>query len=219
MISAIAGNAAITIYNQNNDITGPTNGNGAYRGFNFNLTDPNFTQDFTNPDSAPLPTSITLQSIVIREGSGTTGTFNGNVFMKIYATSDTVSTVPFSALTLIADSTNQFNLQGESAQANRTFTFDNITLDTSLNYFVVFSNVSGSATFADLDTVRLGVSNAASDTYGTGNLWNVTGDGETTFATSDSQYDAVFVINAIPEPSVALLGGLGALALLRRRRN
>jgi hypothetical protein len=100
--------------------------------------------------------------------------------------------------------------------------------------------IGSSATFTDGDTVKFVISNAA----GTGSAFSSdgetdvvnmyfnntlagtwtnlnfgSGDGYLTFEgrNSNSRFDNLS-ISAIPEPSAALLGGLGMLALLRRRR-
>lgn len=57
-----------------------------------------------------------------------------------------------------------------------------------------------------------------------GNSWlinynDTTGGTNFTGDLTGSNFVTMTVVDAIPEPSVALLGGLGALALLRRRRN
>ena len=102
------------------------------------------------------------------------------------------------------------------------------------------SAVSSAITFADSDLITLLISNAA----GTGSAFNSdgatdvvkmyvnntlagtwsnlnfgSGDGYLTFASNNANLAVDnLVISAIPEPGAVLLGGLGMLALLRRRR-
>ena len=97
-----------------------------------------------------------------------------------------------------------------------TFTFDApIALDANKLYAFVFHSTGTSSNdgfFMNLD----GTSNGGAYTGGssitadnTSNLWNGNSSGDRTF---------VATMAAVPEPSVALLGGLGLLGLLRRRR-
>ncbi len=89
------------------------------------------------------------------------------------------------------------------------FTFDlgtTVSLTEGSNYAFLLSFDDGNA--AD---IRPTIGQSASATHD-GGLWT----GGSNFTVGQ---DMVFYLTAVPEPSVALLSGLGALMLLRRRRN
>jgi hypothetical protein len=83
-----------------------------------------------------------------------------------------------------------------------------------------------------LQMISFGSSNAGINVEGDGAVWSNSNSLFTAdWVAADTQADIVitrigdevnfngYALHAIPEPSAALLGGLGALALLRRRRN
>ncbi|TAE91389.1 MAG: PEP-CTERM sorting domain-containing protein [Verrucomicrobia bacterium] len=109
---------------------------------------------------------------------------------------------------------NYFESGGPAARGMNTFTFQ-YSDDEGQNYYSVgtLSATQGNGGFQliDLGTTLTGVTNVRFSSItnfgadGTGNS-NIVGMNEVRF------------VNAVPEPSAALLGGLGVLALLRRRR-
>lgn len=109
---------------------------------------------------------------------------------------------------------NYFESGGPAARGMNTFTFQ-YSDDEGQNYYSVgtLSATQGNGGFQliDLGTTLTGVTNVRFSSItnfgadGTGNS-NIVGLNEVRF------------VNAVPEPSAALLGGLGVLALLRRRR-
>ena len=102
-----------------------------------------------------------------------------------------------------------YALAGNSSQ---TFTITNKsligtgTINTDLSSYLAAYTGTGSVTFdaAIAPTVLIQGGSATFDMSGISNT---------------SVLTLTYVYDAIPEPSVAMLGGLGALALLRRRRN
>lgn len=85
-----------------------------------------------------------------------------------------------------------------------TFNFANMNAGTTINFEVFHEEVSvhtGTGTWGVTDQNYIGFYNT-----------------HHTFGGEDNIIDN-FVVDAIPEPSAALLGGLGLLALLRRRRD
>lgn len=105
--------------------------------------------------------------------------------------------------------------------SNLTLTFDHVgfpyvtssALSVAIYSGASFDTVLGTATYAvdDFGTKSITVNNVAAATNIRIGFWQ----GET----GASALDNVAVsVTAIPEPSAALLGGLGMLALLRRRR-
>jgi MYXO-CTERM domain-containing protein len=100
--------------------------------------------------------------------------------------------------------------------SNITLTFDYVTfgagpLNVAIYNGASFDTVLGTATYAagDFGSKSITVNNVAGGTGIRIGFWS----------TGDAGLDNVAVsVTAIPEPSAALLGGLGLLALLRRRR-
>ena len=212
----LPGHAAISIYNQSNppDTTDLASGGwGTYRGFSVTFNDAALTATYTSPETAPLPATIYLEELIIRR-AGTSGTGvvgdPQNARLKIYT-----SQTPSSA-TWVGDAINTADMRQGISETNITYSFDYIALSANTKYWFYFANTvgDGSETPITWTTGRLRVSNNANVTFTSGNLIN------TGFGNQDTAYDAVFVasFSSVPEPGAALLGGLGLLALLRRRR-
>ena len=106
-----------------------------------------------------------------------------------------------------------------------------------VSFNIAFDTGSGFGTAVAAST--LGITDFALWGDGTGGTWNVQTPQNKTFTAAQTNVQAIqfsnivnggdggrlgiseirFVGEAVPEPSAALLGGLGALLLLRRRRN
>jgi Passenger-associated-transport-repeat len=91
---------------------------------------------------------------------------------------------------------------------------DAINFNNTLNYsWTLFSTGTAITGFStDKFTINTGVFNATSG------YSNALGGGTFSVALADGNTDLVLNFTAVPEPGAALLGGLGFLALLRRRR-
>lgn len=219
--SALASHGAVVIYNQDSppSETGlPTGGWGNYKGFGFSYADPALSVDYTEPDEAPLATTLDLTDLTVRRAGTASGTPIGdpsNVLLKVYTTQ-----TPTTA-TWVGDSTTTGNMAGAISETNISFSFEGLTLDSAQTYWFYFANAdeTGNLPIEDITFAsgRLRVTNVADHTYTSGNLVN--GASQTNWATQDGAYDAVFQATLVPEPSIALLGGIGLLGLLRRRRN
>ena len=103
---------------------------------------------------------------------------------------------------------NLWSLSGIGPDVNGNAIFDN-TLNYSWTIFSTGSTISGFS--ADLFDINVGAFNG---TTGFSNTLN----GTFGVALGDSDTDLILTYTAIPEPSAALLGSLGMLCLLRRRR-
>ena len=86
----------------------------------------------------------------------------------------------------------------------------NNTLNYSWTLFDTGSAISGFST--DKFTLNLGAFN------GTNGFTNALGGGSFSVGLADGNTNLVVNFTAVPEPGAALLGGLGTLLLLRRRR-
>jgi hypothetical protein len=129
--------------------------------------------------------------------------------LLIYVDSDNdASTWGLSAL--VGTSTNSLVLTPNATRVIYTFDFSGQTLATNTVYAIVFGGADGIADDGAGDDPRFGLVNG--NTISSTMFQN---NGTSAFATS---HEAAFTVNLVPEPSPVLLGGLGMLALLRRRR-
>lgn len=211
--------AAITIYNQSNppDTTDlPSGGWGTYRGFSVSFADAALSTDYTAPESAPTPSTVYLTDLVLRH-SGNQGaspaTPTGDwtdALLKVYTT-QTPSTASY-----VGDASNSNDMSWGGSERNVTFTFDFLPIDPAATYYFFFSNTAGNVALADQTWTsgRLRVSNNANVTYGSGNLIN------NSWGNQDTAFDAVFAasFSSIPEPAATMIGAIGLLMMLRRRR-
>lgn len=197
--TTIAANAATVLtYDPSNTATGN------YAGQTFTASDVGFTSS-----GDPLGSNFALQTIEIAKWS-TTGytTAQEAVYLNIYQGN-----------TFIGSSTNTVNWKTNvdgilGDDAGDAYDFTSVlalqNLLSSVQYTIYFSTTNAAGDFI---TVRPGVSNAS--TLSGGNLVNTSGN------VVDSAYDARFTMSLgapVPEPAAALLGSIGLLYLLRRRR-
>lgn len=216
-------NAEIVIYNQNNPPDGtalPSGGWGTYRGFYALLDGFDLSVDTTGDEAGKSLgdfATIYLTDLVLRHSGNQGGSPtapNGNptnAVLKIY-TEQTPSTGSF-----VGDSLNTNDMSWAGSERNVTYTFDNLALDPTQEYFFYFANTLGNpADIGDVEWTdgRLRVSNDAGHTFSPGNLINAS------FGDQDTAFDAVFALHAssIPEPgTLAFFGLAGLLHFLRRR--
>jgi hypothetical protein len=163
-------------------------------------------------DPGPSTTTIDLTAISFWSGGVTTATTSDTSYLLIFSAKP--STTSGSSVGLVGSSTNFFDLNPISNAPNGTqltWTFNNLTLDYDTTYYAVFSS-SNSATSAF--GMRMQVANTSNPYTGGGALdvsYNIV-------TNQDYRFAATFT-NPVPEPSAAILGSLGMLALLRRRRD
>lgn len=137
------------------------------------------------------------------------------VFLLIYAgaPSFTGSAGAFVPSNLVGSSSNSIDHNPNlTAGTELMWTFNNLTLDYTTTYFaVIASNTTGSLGVND---VGIGFRNSGANPYAGGNAlannFAVQGAG-------DLKFTATFA-NPVPEPATALIGSIGILTLLRRRR-
>ena len=149
----------------------------------------------------------------------------GSMFVDIYSLSGTqdATSPDFSStntsgdmnLSYLGSSTNSIDYGAITvASTAMEFTFSGITLARDVDLFAVFStdDNDGNWVGASTDIATSGYSYTNIAGTGSDPLFGGVGDSDSQDLTYDIQ------MSAVPEPSAALLGGLGALLLLRRRR-
>lgn len=165
-----------------------------------------------------------LSSFTIYKGNAGGGALTGFIDVYTLGTANTAS-LNFSTgaetgnLNFLGSSTNFFDTTAVSDGGAMTWTFASIALPTDVPILLVFSNDSGAS------TSFTGTSTQVEGATANQNLTNITaasshtlGFGGVFSTASASQTDNRYSVTLVPEPSAALLGGLGLLTLLRRRR-
>lgn len=203
--------ATVLLDNKNSAGLVTANSQSTFGGQSFTLSVAGVGTNDTVTANSPIPANATLNSITFVKAPLGTATA-GSLFVKIFTGSADASGTP------VAVSTNGIDINNATALSDLVFAFAGESLSTSTQYFAVFStNGLTDATGTDLVGGRVAAAN-----FGTG--FNSTYSGGVGFSSANppagTTLDARFAVSfdVVPEPSVALLGGLGMLALLRRRR-
>jgi len=169
-------------------------------------------------------TDTALSSFTIYKGNGGGGTATGFIDVYTVGTANTASLnfgtgVETGNLNFLGSSTNSFDTTAVSDGGAMTWSFANIALPTDEAIFLVFSSDSGASTsFSGTSTQVEGATANQNFTNITAAASHTLGFGGDFSTASASDTDNRYSITLVPEPSSALLGGLGLLALLRRRR-
>lgn len=173
--------------------------------------------------------SYTLDSVTFYKGD--LGGGSATLFLDVYIAPDATEADPdvdtsTVGLTYLGSSTNSFDYGaltvGDGAAGTlggqMTWTFSGIELAVDRDVFLIFSSDNQAGGFQGTSTSTNTVGVPASSVYtNIGNadsdpLFGGTGDA------SDQDHVYSVEVTAVPEPSIALLGGLGLLVLSRRRR-
>jgi hypothetical protein len=137
------------------------------------------------------------------------------VFLLIYegAPAFTGSTGAFVPTNLVGASTNSIDHNPNVVNGTElVWTFNNLTLDYTTTYFAaIASNTTGSL---GLNDVGIGFRSSSLNPYAGG---NALANGFAVQSVGDLKFTATFA-NPVPEPATALIGSIGILTLLRRRR-
>jgi hypothetical protein len=157
--------------------------------------------------NSPLPATVYLDRVTFLStpvsGSGDTA---GQIFIDVYLGDGDDGTY-------VGSSTNSINVKGSANSIELTWTFADFALDSTQEYAFVFSTdaIAGSSAIARLTAANTGAGFVNTYNGGTADL-----DGNNNSPVNfDTRFQVLF--NTVPEPTAALLGGIGMLALLRRR--
>lgn len=208
LMTAPAGQGAYVISNPN---ANATFGNAA--------TGQSFTPSVGMVDDPGVNTAtIELTSISFWSNGGASAGPSGSpaanldtVYLHIYDAN------PSGSANLVGVSTNYRDLNPASNYpqgSEMQWTFGNLTLNYQTTYFAVFSKGTTPTSINDVG-IGLQVDNTNPYSGGTGLINDFAAT-----STQDAKFSATFTNPVIvPEPSAALLGGIGILTLLRRRRS
>ena len=159
--------------------------------------------------NSPFPTTtVYLQSFnALRAVTGNSNQA-GNLYINVFQGAG-------SGGTFLGSSTNTVNVEGAAALSSLTWNFANIAVNSASQLAFVFSTTATNDTFV---LARLQV---ARDTGGNFNSTHSGGTADdAALNNSPSNFDSRFSIgfDTVPEPSSAMIGGIGILLLLRRSR-
>jgi hypothetical protein len=196
------------------------------------ITSSNVTHsgDFVSPSSsAPTINGYTFEAININAGfSGISNPYSGSNFTVGlpggYFTFDGSAGVSGTASSLL----NAGLTGGGGAGSSTTYNLTGLSTNTNYAFYFFSPDYGGTRTGTMDGSDDLGNTIAIDQSGGTGNeiiKYAYNTGASTTFTMTvttdpgDGLHNYAFAnVTAIPEPSTALLGGLGLLALLRRRR-
>lgn len=162
-----------------------------------------------------IPATVYVQELSFQRTSSTTGIGTSTAaYIHIYdAFAVDGSANPSSIGNLIGVSSSTIDLANSSANQTLTWTFNNVAISSAQQYFYVLATNTSAATVGNSSNLTTSAFELnTGNPYTGGQAYRANG------TTSDWDMEFRLVTNTIPEPSTALLGGLGALALLRRRR-
>jgi hypothetical protein len=164
-------------------------------------------------DPGASTTTIDLVSISFWAGGGG-NTTSDTTYLLIFSAKP--STTSGSDVGLVGSSTNFLDLSPiPSSGTQMTWTFNNLTLDYGTTHFAVFSSSNTGTSAFGLQLQKGGSAGPTANPYTGGGALDGSYGANTV---QDAKFLATFA-NPVPEPSTALLGALGMLALLRRRRH
>jgi hypothetical protein len=221
LLAAAANANAATIVNPWSGVIGDR---GNITAFAFRADAGNFPTSVT-PTGALTPT-ISLDSItLIRPNDATTPNFGTGanqttttttpVFLDIYTSMGAANA--FSGY--VGSSSTSIAWSSTTADQAYTLSFTGTTLSSTTKYWFVFSEDSVAG---DVANFRAKLNTSGSDPVaGPGQGYLVGDTAQAALPTNNTQnWGTAFTVDftAVPEPSAALLGGLGVLTLLRRRR-
>jgi hypothetical protein len=163
-------------------------------------------------DPGASTTTIDLVSISFWAGGGG-NTTSDTTYLLIFSAKP--STTSGSSVGLVGSSTNFLDLSPiPSSGTQLTWTFNNLTLDYDTTHYAVFSdNNSGTSAFG-FQLQKAGTTTVNPNPYTGGGALDGSYNAN---SVQDAKFLATFT-NPVPEPSAVLLGAVGMLALLRRRR-
>ncbi len=159
--------------------------------------------------NSPIPATVYLTNVSFLKAVSGTGSTIGSLYVNVYQGAGNGGT-------FVGSSTNTIDVDGAAGLATLSWNFANLALtDSTLQYAFVFSTTAtnDTAAVARLQVARDSGGGFNNSYTGGSSSFNANGTGATAY---DTRFAATY--NTIPEPSAALLGGLGMLALLRRRR-
>lgn len=161
-------------------------------------------------DPGPSTSTIDLTGFSLWAGNGGSAVAGRDTtYLLIYDAN------PAGTANLVGSSTNFIDLDPASNAPLGTelaWTFNNLTLNYNTTYIAVIS--SSNTGVNGINDIGFGFQNNVANPYAGG---TALADNFAVQGGSDLKFSATFA-NPVPEPATALLGGLGLLALLRRRR-